>query len=107
METLEKAPHAMETNALLKDLYEKKRSIRKIVSEVGSMASELREVRAHMTMQEANLQQETARRMTAEATAEAMGKGLEMLQKSLGDKNSLVFSSAALAEKNFHNLIEV
>ncbi|KAH7307002.1 hypothetical protein KP509_22G041600 [Ceratopteris richardii] len=35
-----------------------------------------------------------------------MGKELEMLQKSLGDKNSLVFSSAALAEKNFHNLVD-
>ncbi|KAH7435290.1 hypothetical protein KP509_06G058000 [Ceratopteris richardii] len=91
----------METNALLKDLYEKKQSIRRIAREVGSMASKLREVRAHMAILEANLQQETARRMATEAKAEAMGKELEMLQKILGDKNSLVFSSVSLAERTF------
>ncbi|MCO5577958.1 hypothetical protein L7F22_031795 [Adiantum nelumboides] len=99
MGTLERAPSSTEQNALLKDLYEKKQNIRRIASEVGSMASELRDVRAHMSMQEANLEQETARRQAAEAKAIAMEKELEVLQKILEERNTQTTSTVAVAEQ--------
>lgn len=96
----------MEPNALLKDLYEKKQNIRRIASEVGSMATELRDVRARMAVQEANLEQETARRQAAEAKAMNMEKELEMLKKSLEEKSAHTISNAGVAEQYLRELVD-
>ncbi|KAI5063000.1 hypothetical protein GOP47_0021547 [Adiantum capillus-veneris] len=106
MATLERAHSSMEQNALLKDLYEKKQNIRRIANEVGSMASELRDVRARMAIQEVNLEQETARRQAAEAKAIAMEKELEVLQKSLEERNGQTTSTAAVAEQYLRELVD-
>lgn len=96
-----------ESNALLKDLYEKKLNLRRIASEVGSMASELRDVRGRMSAQESTLEQEVARRQSAEAKAKSMEKELELLHKNLDEKSSQATSTASVAEQYLRELVDV
>lgn len=107
MATIERAPSSIESNALLKDLYEKKQNLRRIASEVGSMASELRDVRTRMASQESHLEQETARRQAAEAKAKTMERELELMHKSLEEKNAHAISTAAVAEQYLRELVDV
>lgn len=105
MATLDRG--SSEPNALLKDLYEKKQNLRRIASEVGSMASELRDVRGRMTAQESALEQESARRQTAEAKAKTMEREIEHLQKSLEERSNLAISTASVAEQYLRELMEL
>eukprot|EP01018_Ginkgo_biloba_P009569 Gb_37887 [translate_table: standard] len=88
-----------EPNPLLKDLQEKKQNFKRMASEVGSMASELRDVRSRMAAQEASFARETACRQAAEAKARNMERELHQLQKSLEEKNCQVQSSTSAAEQ--------
>eukprot|EP00250_Pteridium_aquilinum_P009608 c18791_g1_i1 orf=229-1236(+) len=103
MATLERG----QSSALLQDLYQKKQNLRRIASEVGSMATELRDVRTRMAVQESSLEQERERRQAAEAKAKAMETELVLLQNSLEEKNSQVVSTSSVAEQYLRELVDV
>lgn len=103
MATLEK----VQSSSLLQDLYQKKQNLRRIASEVGSMATELRDMRSRMAAQESSLEQETARRQAAETKAKDLETELELLQNALEEKNSLNASTASVAEQYLRELVDV
>ncbi|CAI9769306.1 unnamed protein product [Fraxinus pennsylvanica] len=84
-----------EVDPLLKDLNEKKQSFRR---NVASLASELKEVRKRLALQEQSFSRETLTRQEAETKAKIMEKEINRLQKSLEERNVQLQESTSAAE---------
>ncbi|MCO5563965.1 hypothetical protein L7F22_017618 [Adiantum nelumboides] len=104
MSTLERG---QSSSAILHDLYQKKQNLRRIASEVGTMATELRDMRTRMASQESSLEQETSRREAAEAKAKTLEWELEHLKNSLEEKTAHMTSTASVAEQYLRELVDV
>lgn len=96
-----------EPNPILQALQEKKQNFKRMASEVGSMASEIRDVRSRLATQEASLSRETACRQVAEAKASSMETELRQLQKNLEERDSQLQTSASVAEQYLRELVDV
>lgn len=94
------------SSPVVKEFEEKKRSLRRIASEVGSMTSQLQEVRKRVVAQEASLAQEAANRQAAESKAKSMEMEVEQLQQRLESKSSEAQSSAASVGKQYIEELE-
>ncbi|KAI4369349.1 hypothetical protein MLD38_017797 [Melastoma candidum] len=91
-----------EIDPLLKDLHEKKQNFKR---NVASLASELKEVRSRLSLQEQSFARETIARQAAEAKAREMEDELIGLQKRLGDKNGELQASVSTVEK-YHEEVD-
>lgn len=96
-----------EPNPILQALQEKKQNFKRMASEVGSMASEIRDVRSRLATQEASLARESACRQVAEAKASSMETELRELQKNLEERDSQLQTSASVAEQYLRKLVDV
>lgn len=91
--------YPQEPNPILQALQERKQNFKRMASEVGSMASEIRDVRSRLASQEASLARESACRQVAEAKASSMETELLRLQKNLEERDSQLQTSASVAEQ--------
>ncbi|CAA3012560.1 Hypothetical predicted protein [Olea europaea subsp. europaea] len=80
---------------LLKDLNEKKQSFKR---NVVSLASELKELRNRLSLQEQSFSREILNRQEAETKAKIMEKEISRLQKSLEERNVQLQESTSAAE---------
>lgn len=96
-----------EPNPILQALQERKQNFKRMASEVGSMASEIRDVRSRLATQEATLARESACRQVAEAKANSMETELRRLQKNLEERDSQLQTSASVAEQYLKELVDV
>ncbi|XP_022897444.1 nuclear envelope-associated protein 2-like [Olea europaea var. sylvestris] len=80
---------------LLKDLNEKKQSFKR---NVVSLASELKELRNRLSLQEQSFSREILNRQEAESKAKIMEKEISRLQKSLEERNVQLQESTSAAE---------
>ncbi|KAI4310914.1 hypothetical protein MLD38_035859 [Melastoma candidum] len=87
---------------LLKDLHEKKQNFKR---NVASLASELKEVRSRLSLQEQSFARETIARQAAEAKAREMEDELIGLQRRLDAKNGQLQASASATEK-YHEEVD-
>ncbi|KAH9325659.1 hypothetical protein KI387_005837, partial [Taxus chinensis] len=97
----------MEGNHILTDLQEKREHFKRMATEVGSMASELRDARSRLAAQEASFAREATLRKAAEAKARSMEGELHQLHKSLEGRNCQVQSSSSIAEQYISELEDV